>query len=95
MRNKWNIRNNPLAQRTDIVAEDGTLIAFDVARWGMPNADANAHIIAAAPELCDALEDALALIENGLEMVDKEPLEVAAAAREAIDKARGKKAVGA
>lgn len=55
------------------------------------NSDANARLIAAAPELLDALNRFVAMSEQGRWVgdLDDEPLEVVAAGREAIAKAQG------
>jgi hypothetical protein len=54
------------------------------------NRKANARLIAAAPEMYEALQALIALAESGGSV--EEPLEVIAAGREAIRKAEGEAA---
>ena len=86
------------------VAKDRAVIAkcftgewkniVDKVRGGNPvEADANARLIAAAPQLFDALKRAVAVLDaDGIRYgdCDEEALDVLSAAREAVSKAEGR-----
>jgi hypothetical protein len=75
----------------DIVTEDGRIIASMY--WARPEAHANARLVAAAPELLEALEDILPLAENGFRLGPTDPDSVRIKRAHAIAaKAKGEEA---
>lgn len=84
----WRVKiYKPYRSEAIIVNNDGEIASVDLAC--MPGAEADAYLIAAAPDMLEALESIAPMLPHGV--VDSDPQWAAAinAVRVAIKKARG------
>ena len=75
--------------RAAISTEKGVTCSNSSALMSVEEAEANARLIAAAPDLLEALQDCLALMVNGPDGCADDPIRIETVARAAIAKAEG------